>query len=213
MTFGPEDFQTVTNVSRETLDKFQIYADLLQTWQGKINLVGPSTLGDIWERHFYDSAQLLPFINKTPLKDISRSWLDLGPGAGFPGLVLSLLGEHPVYLVERNPKKCAFLRQIIRETGAGAKVVQGDIETLEAFPVTIITSRALTTIKQILSWSLPFLDKKGEYWLLKGQDVEQELTFLKKNRNMKIELFPSATDKGGQIVRLYGSGEKKPEKR
>ena len=203
MSFGPEEFQKATNVSRETLDKFQIYADLLKTWQPKINLVGPSTLDHIWHRHFYDSAQLLPHIYKTPLNNVSRSWLDLGTGAGFPGLVLSLLGEDPVYMIEKNAKKCAFLRQVIRETGTSAQVLQNDIEAVEPFPVDIITSRALATIEQILSWGLPFSGIKSEFWLLKGQGVEQELTFLKKNRKIKMELFTSETNAGGHIVRLY----------
>lgn len=213
MTFGPEAFQIATDVSRETLERFHIYAALLKTWQKKINLIGPATMDEIWKRHFLDSAQLFSFVDKIPFEDDSRSWLDLGTGAGFPGLVLSLLGEHPIYLVEKNAKKCAFLRQVIRETGSTAEVLQSDVKTLKPFPVAIITSRALATIEQILSWGLPFLAINGEFWLLKGVGVEEELTFLEKTQKMKIDFFPSLTHSGGKIVRLYGIKKKGSNKR
>ncbi len=84
--FGPEDFLEATNVSRETLEKFKRYAELLAEWQAKINVIGPATAGDVWGRHFYDSAQLLPLVLKSTPGRGPRTWLDMGSGAGFPGL-------------------------------------------------------------------------------------------------------------------------------
>lgn len=197
----PEEFQKATNVSRETLDRFQAYSDLLLTWQQKINLIGPGTEKDVWGRHFLDSAQLLDLVNKAGVKK-NRSWLDLGTGAGFPGLVLSLLGEEKVFLVEPNPKKCAFLRAVCRETGAGAEVLQAKAQDLSPFQVDIVTSRALAPVSQLLEWGTPFLGEGGEFWLLKGESGDQELTLAMKNNNMKTEIFQSRTEKGGKIIRI-----------
>lgn len=200
--FGPEDFLEATNVSRETLDKFKRYAELLAEWQAKINLIGPATTGDVWGRHFYDSAQLLPLVLKSSPGRGPRTWLDMGSGAGFPGLVLSLLGENSVFLAEPSAKKCAFLRQVIRETGAGAKILQAKVKDIETFPVDIVTSRALAPIADLLEWGAPYLREGGEFWLLKGNSAEEELTLVKKNWNMTTEIFPSKTGNGGKILRF-----------
>lgn len=198
---APGEFQKATNVSRETLARFQIYHDLLLTWQKKINLIGPGTEKDVWGRHFLDSAQILGLVNKAGIKK-NRSWLDIGSGAGFPGLVLSILGEDKVFLVEPNPKKCAFLRAVIRETGARAEVFQSKAQDLSPFPVDIVTSRALAPVHQLLEWGAPFLGGGGEFWLLKGETGDQELTPATKNNNMKTEIFQSLTDPKGKILRI-----------
>lgn len=196
-----KEFQKTANVSRETLDRFQVYNDLLLNWQKKINLIGPGTEKDVWGRHFLDSAQVLMLVNKAGIKK-DRSWLDIGTGAGFPGLVLSILGEEKVFLVEPNPKKCAFLRTVIRETGAGAEVLQSKTQDLSPFPVDIVTSRALAPVHQLLDWGTPFLGGGGEFWLLKGETGDQELTLAMKNNNMKTEIFQSLTDPKGKIIRI-----------
>ncbi len=201
MAISPEAFQKTLNVSRETLAKFQIYQGLLQAWQKKINLIGPGTERDIWGRHFLDSAQILNLVNKAGVKK-NRSWLDLGTGAGFPGVVLALLGEREVYLVEPNPKKCAFLRTVIRETGIEAQVLQSKAQDISPFKVDIVTSRALAPVEQLLTWGLPFLAEGGEFWLLKGESGEQELTLAMKNHTMKIEVFKSLTETKGKILRI-----------
>lgn len=197
----PGEFKKATNVSRETLAKLQVYSDLLLTWQKKINLIGPGTEKDVWGRHFLDSAQLLELVNKAGVKK-NRTWLDIGSGAGFPGLVLSILGEDKVFLVEPNPKKCAFLRAVCRETGAGAEVLQSKAQDLSPFPVDIVTSRALAPVSQLLEWGAPFLGRKGEFWLLKGETGDQELTSAMKNNNIKSEIFQSLTDPSGKILRV-----------
>ncbi len=199
--FGPEDFQKATNVSRETLEKFKIYAGLLSNWQEKINLIGPATKKDVWQRHFLDSAQLLPIVQKARPDKAPLTWLDIGSGAGFPGLVLALMGEK-VFLVEPGAKRAAFLRQVIREAGVNAEVKQEKIEEIRPFPVDIVTTRALAGIDQLLAWGVPFLRQGGEFWLLKGARAEEELTLARKNWIMSEELFPSRTEPGGRVVRL-----------
>src|SRR6201995_4157390 len=106
-TFGPEAFAAQTNVSRETLARLKAYADILVDWNARHNLVAKSTLPDLWRRHFWDSAQLVPLVPET-----ARTLADLGSGAGFPGLVLAaiLKGKVAVSLFEATGKKCEFLR-------------------------------------------------------------------------------------------------------
>ena len=200
--FGADDFQKATNVSRETLDNFKRYSELLIEWQQKINLIGPATTEDIWHRHFYDSAQLLPLIIKSRTSGQKRTILDMGSGAGFPGLVLALMGENSVYLAEPSAKRCAFLRRVMRETGAEAKILQAKVKDIETFPVDIVTARALAPIATLIEWGLPYLREDGEFWLLKGSRVEEELTLAKKNWNMTTEIFPSKTGNGGKILKL-----------
>ena len=122
---GASDFTRVFEVSRETLEKLEIYAALLRQWQKTINLVAASTVDDVWHRHFADSAQLLALAPKGPLR-----WLDLGSGGGFPGLVVGLmLAERDgcrLTLVESDSRKCAFLREAVRQTGL-ATVLAVDI--------------------------------------------------------------------------------------
>ena len=115
-----EAFADLTDVSRETLDKLSAYVDLLIKWQRRINLVGPNTVADVWRRHLLDSAQLY-----SHLADPKARLLDLGSGAGFPGLVLSILGAKDVTLIESNQKKCSFLGEVIRQTGCAAQVFKG----------------------------------------------------------------------------------------
>lgn len=112
------EFQKRLNVPRETMDKLIIYAELLEKWQNSINLISGTTVSDMWRRHFYDSAQLMDYIYDKENVVI----LDLGSGAGFPGLVLSILGAYEVHLVEAVGKKCSFMRQVIRETNINAIV-------------------------------------------------------------------------------------------
>ena len=205
--FTAEDFARMTNVSRETMDKLKVYAGLLIRWQKKINLVGPSTIDDIWWRHFYDSAQLLPLVLANYKKNGSEAqlkWLDLGSGAGFPGLVVSIMGGGEVHLVESNGKKCTFLRQVIRETGANAVVHQCRIQDLEVFHPDIVTSRALASLQQLMDFAQPFRGKNTEIWFFKGQDVDEELTKATISRNIPIVRHESKTEPDGVILQIRG---------
>ncbi|MBX7145804.1 MAG: 16S rRNA (guanine(527)-N(7))-methyltransferase RsmG [Alphaproteobacteria bacterium] len=106
--FTSDDFQKIIHVSRETLDRFKIYKSLLEQWQKSINLVSPESLKYIWRRHFLDSAQLYSYI------DPNATLMDLGSGAGFPGMVLALMGIKKVHLVESDQRKSAFLNELAR---------------------------------------------------------------------------------------------------
>jgi 16S rRNA (guanine527-N7)-methyltransferase len=210
--FGPEDFRRATGVPRETLDRLTRYADLLVTWQKRLNLVAPSTIPDLWHRHMLDSAQLYPLVQAAGVVSSQRPLVDLGSGAGFPGLVLAILGVSPVLLVESDAKKCAFLREAVRLSLNGPDRVAGDsvdilrsrIESLPVRPAGIVTARALAPLTELLGLAAPFLTPDSICLFLKGQDVEIELTDATRYWNMTVDRIPSQTDPTGTILRLRG---------
>ncbi|WP_348534818.1 16S rRNA (guanine(527)-N(7))-methyltransferase RsmG [Hyphomicrobium sp. D-2] len=124
---GPQDFARLFDVSRETIDKLLTYEALLRQWQRTINLVAPSTLDQVWSRHFADSAQLFRFAPEN-----ATNWLDLGSGAGFPGMVLAImLAKRPgaqVTMVESDTRKAAFLREVGRRCSAAVDIRAERIE-------------------------------------------------------------------------------------
>src|SRR5690606_26998968 len=125
LIYGPEAFQKDTGVSHEILGHLKAYAALLEVWNQKINLVGKSTVADLWHRHMLDSAQLFPL-----LSSFTGPVLDLGSGAGFPGLVLATMGARDVHLVEADQRKCAFLREAARVANATVTVHAKRIEDI-----------------------------------------------------------------------------------
>lgn len=193
-----EEFFAAVPVSRETADKLRLYAELLKKWQVKINLVGPATVPDLWRRHFLDSAQLFPHLPTGPV-------LDLGSGAGFPGLVLAILrgeGGDPVHLAESDGRKGAFLREAARLTGAPAVVHTSRIEALNPFQIKAITARALAPVATLLTLAESFLTHSPKCLFLKGEKLEDELTEAAKDWKMTIERFASASDPNGFILSL-----------
>lgn len=195
----PSEFQARTGIDDLTLGRFQAYADLLVKWQRRINLVGPRTLPDMWHRHMLDSAQLLPLIPPS-----ARVLVDLGSGAGFPGLVLAILGVPEVHLIESDNRKCAFLREAARITQAESHLHVGRIEHMEPFQADIVTARALSPIKNLLEYAEPFLGPNTVCLFPKGKTVEDELTDSEKNWYMTVQRVQSATDPSGVIVKLEG---------
>ena len=203
MDYSFSDLKKDIDVSRETSEMLRTYGELLIKWQKTKNLVSNSTLDNIWKRHFLDSAQLAPMLRKVFGKK-QLSMLDLGSGAGFPGLVLAAMGLGTAHMVESNGRKCVFMRQVVRDTGANAMIHNSRIEELEVFPVDIITSRACAKILKLLDWSSPFLSPYTEVWLLKGEKFEEELTEAKACWTMEINRYQSLSDPTGVILRLRG---------
>lgn len=193
----PEDFQRDTGVSRETLDRLRVYADLLVKWQGSINLVGKSTLVDLWRRHMLDSAQLFPL-----LPPGTRTLVDFGSGAGFPALVLAILGVPDVHMIESDVRKGAFLREVARTVGVAVTVHTARIEALAPFPADVITARALAPVAQLLDFAAPFLAPHTQCLFLKGQNVEAELTEAHTLWDILVERHPSRTEPAATILRL-----------
>ena len=168
VTYGPDDFQRSTDVSRETREAISIHLDLLQRWAPRLNLVGPGQLDEFWKRHALDSAQLLAHAPN------ARRWVDLGSGAGFPGLVVAccLIGREgaSVDLVESNSKKAAFLREAIRATGAPARVIADRVETVAAGATSyeVVTARAFAPMARIIDLAGPILQRGAIGLFLKG---------------------------------------------
>jgi 16S rRNA (guanine527-N7)-methyltransferase len=193
--------QRLMDVSRETLERLQIYADLLIKWQRTINLVSPATLVHLWVRHIADSAQVLDCAAD------ARVWVDIGSGGGFPGLVTAIrLADQPgtkVHMIESDQRKCAFLREVARATGAPAEVHVGRIEAV--LPglndvANAVSARALAPLDQLIAYAENLLDKGAIGVFLKGQDVDKELTNITKYSRFSVELKESKTHQDARVV-------------
>lgn len=198
-SFGPAEFQTASGVSRETLARLKLFVSLLEDWNARINLVSARSLTDVWKRHIWDSAQLCPYLPKE-----LTSLVDLGSGAGFPGLVLAiLLGERRpprVVLYEAIAKKCRFLEEVARRTGADVEVRNDRIEAARREPFDVVTARACAPLTQLLSYAAPFQGKTTQCLFLKGQSVGSELSEAYKSWSMKVEQHPSRSDPSGMVL-------------
>jgi 16S rRNA (guanine527-N7)-methyltransferase len=194
---GPQGFAEIVPVSRETLARLEAYAALLVRWSARINLVGRNTLVDLWRRHILDSAQLWPFFPAN-----AESVIDLGSGAGFPGLVLGILGAPAVELVEADSRKAAFLREAARITEADVTIRPCRIQAVPPYPVDVVTARACAPLDRLLGLAEPFLATKTECLFLKGERVEDELTLARKHWTMKSTLCQSVSDPRGVVLRL-----------
>lgn len=202
-----EAFQRATNVSRETLDRLRLYADLLTKWNQAINLVGRDTLSDPWRRHFLDSAQLYTLLSPPPDRR-PRVLVDLGSGAGFPGLVLAIMGAGQVHLVDADQRKAAFLREAARATDADIVVHDRRIEDMPAIAADVVTARACAPLGRLLGLAAPFLraatpgDPGGIGLFLKGRSLQRELTDSAGKWKIGFDLYPSRTNPAAQILRL-----------
>jgi 16S rRNA (guanine527-N7)-methyltransferase len=197
MLMTPAQFQARFGVSRETLDKLQVYEAQLRKWNPAINLVAKSTLNDIWGRHLADSAQLFELVPAG-----TQVQVDLGSGAGFPGLVLAIMGVPSVHLVESDVRKAAFLRETARLTGAPATIHAVRIEAVDVPAADVVSARALAELTMLLPWAHRLLKKDGVCLFPKGKTAEDELTAVGESWNMRIERFPSQTDAAGTLLRL-----------
>jgi 16S rRNA (guanine527-N7)-methyltransferase len=186
-------------VSRETLEKFELYGHLLLKWQKAINLVGPTTLTDVPERHFFDSAQMFRYITNVDCK-----LADLGSGAGFPGMVLAMLGVKEVHLVESDIRKATFLREVSRETKTPVTIHDVRIEDCQIPDLDVITARALAPLKDLFV-HMDGLTTEGHpvYGLFaKGMQHQEEIDKAKKQWEFGLESFASETDLSGKILRV-----------
>lgn len=194
-----EGFAERCDVSRETLVRLRLYLDLLRHWQKAINLVGPATLADPWRRHFWDSAQLFPLIPKHV-----RQLLDIGSGAGFPGLVLAILGVPGVTLVESDGRKAAFLREVARQTDTPVTIHAARLETLSGRipPPDVITARAVASLDLLLEKTKLYMTPNTVCLFHKGRQVESEIAEARRRWTMTVEKIPSMTDPSGVILRV-----------
>lgn len=200
---GPADFGRAFNVSRGTLDRLESYSGLLLQWQAKINLVAPGTLSEVWHRHFADSAQLIQFAPAG-----AQTWLDLGSGAGFPGLVVATLlaekGQCRVTLCESDTRKAAFLSDVKRKLGLAVDIISARIETDSTHDsvgrVDVVSARALAPLQRLVPLAAPFFHQQTVGLFPKGREAEKEIAEAAMSWQFEAELQPSVTDREGRIA-------------
>lgn len=186
------------DVSRETLDLLERYADLLRSESTKQNLVSASTLEHLWDRHILDSAQLVKI---APAR--GSSWVDIGSGAGLPGIVIAALVTGPVLLVEPRRLRAEFLDRAVLELGLGprVRVAPGKAERVKgAFDV--ITARAVADLDKLLRISTHLSTRKSLWVLPKGRSAESELADARRNWHCDARSVPSITDPESRILLL-----------
>jgi len=206
MPWSPEVFRDAFAVSRETTDRLAAYAALLARWNARINLVSRASLSDVWGRHFADSAQLWPL--RPPG---ARHWLDLGAGAGFPGLVIAVLAadaapEVRVTLVESDQRKAAFLRTAAAETGARAEVAAHRIESLAPTAADVVSARALAPLDVLLAHAQKHRRPDGICLFPKGATVHKEIEATERKWRFDHRLHPSRTDPDAAILEIGAMG-------
>lgn len=194
-------FQRLTACSDGQLADLARFQVLLAEWNAVMNLVGPATIATYWNRHAWDSAQLLTFVPD------ARTWADLGAGAGLPGVVLAiLLKDTPgakVHLVESMAKRCRFLRVVADELALPVEIHNARAEDLD-LKVDVVTARACAPMVRLLGYAQPYLKRGATAWFLKGQDVASELAEAATYWKFESDLRPSRSDPRGQIVHVKG---------
>ncbi len=201
-----EEFREKTDVSRETLERLVAYAALLRRWNKAVNLVGPSTIRDLWARHMLDSAQLLPLAPPD-----AKDWFDLGSGAGFPGLVVAILAMEAapdlrVTLVESDRRKAAFLLEAARTAGVSVQVRAERLEDLPDACADVVSARALAPLKDLLPWSGRLIRPGGVALFPKGRQGREELDAAAGVWPFAPEILPSRVDPDSMILRFRTGG-------
>ncbi|MDX1921548.1 MAG: 16S rRNA (guanine(527)-N(7))-methyltransferase RsmG [Alphaproteobacteria bacterium] len=197
--FTEDDFLTATEVSAEVMGKLRHYHAKLLEWNPKINLVSASTLDEAWQRHFMDSAQLYPVYRHSG--DQNTTLADMGSGAGFPGMVLAIMGAPNVTLIERDVRKAAFLRTIAAETKTKINLLNLDIKDV-TLKFDVITSRALADLSELLEMSEHIRKPSTHCLFLKGKNLDAELVKAQKDWTMAVRKMESVTDNEAYIIRL-----------
>lgn len=197
-----EEFCSYQHVSRETFNKFKIFIEVLLKWQKSVNLISNSTINTIWKRHFLDSAQLYTYS-----QDIKGNILDIGSGAGFPGMILAMMGNNNVNLIESDQKKCIFMREVARLTNTKVKIYNCRIEDLDYMKPELIISRALAPLSKLIEYVDNHMNKNIEenkatpkLLFLKGKNYNNEIYDLLKIKKLEIDIFPSITDDFGKVL-------------
>ena len=190
------------NVSRETIDSLSEYEALLFKWNQKINLVSTNTLADLWVRHFLDSGQIVNHVDAS-----GKKWVDMGAGAGFPGLVVALLLRDKgidcdIILVEKNTKKVFFLNEVIRKLNLNVKVVNNNVDTIEPLNADILTARAFSELKKLIELSVRHRKERGVCLFLKGENYRLELDKTLTYRFFDYDVFDSLSNSSGKIIRV-----------
>ncbi len=192
-------------------EKLRQLAGLVARWSEKINLVSKGDIPHLWERHIQDSLAIVPYIPAG-----TETAIDLGSGAGFPGLVLAIATGIKFTLIESDARKAAFLMEAARETGAPAKIINARIEAAKVTPAPLITARALAPLDKLLGLALPHLAPGGVCLFPKGRTVEDEILAAKRLWHMDVERCKNAASADACILKvsqIYHAGTAPPHRR
>lgn len=184
-------------VPRETVQRLEIYLDLLGRWQRTINLVGPATLADPWRRHIIDSGQLWRWWPRGAVRLV-----DLGSGAGLPGLILAIMGAPETHLIESDRRKASFLREAARACGVKVTVHATRIEAVPDLHADVVAARALAPLPALLELAAPQMREHTTCLFLKGRGAEAELALAREGWTMHALLEPSLSDPSGRVLIL-----------
>lgn len=192
------------SVSRETLERLELYEALLRKWNPAINLVAKSTLADVWDRHVLDSAQLFDLADEG-----WKTWADLGSGGGFPGLVIAILAaqynpDATVTLVESDQRKSAFLATVVRDTGLTAKILVDRIENIAPLNADIVSARALASLDVLLKYAKQHVATDGLALFPKGGNQQDEIAQAIEKWQFSYEQPKSITDADAVILAVRG---------
>lgn len=189
-------------VSRETIDRFRLYHDMLSRWQKTINLVAPSTLEAAWSRHFVDSAQLFDLAPNN-----AQHWIDMGAGGGFPGLVIAAMAEErrpgfQMTVIESDIRKCGFMREAARAMGVRVNIFSRRIADVPKQNADVVSARALSNLSALISYAQPHVKKGACLLFPKGESYQAELETVPLHWQTQAETFASVTDSAATILRL-----------
>ncbi|WP_343053144.1 16S rRNA (guanine(527)-N(7))-methyltransferase RsmG [Brevundimonas lenta] len=190
-------FQARTNATPAQMADLQTFIDRLTEANAVMNLVGPDSLPDVWNRHIWDSAQLLDYAPD------AMTWADLGAGAGFPGVVLAIMlkstAKSHVWLIDSLGKRCRFLQEVVDALSLRATVINGRAEE-NAVTVDVVTARAVAPMEKLLGYAQPYLQRGAQGLFLKGEKAEVELIEARKVWRFESDLSVSRSDPRGRIV-------------
>ncbi len=197
-----EAFRTAFDVSRETMERLDLYAALLQKWSRAINLMGPTETDSLWERHIADSGQL---VNHAPVS--AASWLDLGTGAGLPGLVVATMLQQSerntrFVLLDADKRKAAFLREASRQMSVPVEVVAERAEDVKVQAFDVVSSRAYAPLPRLMRDAVPFVGETTTLLLHKGRSATTEIEAAKQQWSFDVNSHPSITDPEGAILQI-----------
>lgn len=183
------------DVSRETLARLEVYLELLRRWQGAINLVASATLADPWRRHILDCGQLWRFLPAG-----ARRVVDLGSGAGLPGLILAIMGAPETHLIESDRRKAAFLREAARACGVAVTVHAERVGAVPPPGADVVTARALAPLPELLALAFSHVQPRTTCLFLKGRAAEAELTLARESWTMRVAQERSLSDPEGRVL-------------
>jgi len=193
------EFQARTGASDAVVADLERYRQRLVSGNEVMNLVGPASLPDYWNRHALDSAQLLD------LAPDAKIWADLGAGAGLPGVVLAILLKQTagakVWLIDSQAKRCRFLDQVVSELSLPAEVINARAESLN-IKADIVTARACAPLDRLLQFAEPYRRTGADALFLKGERVEDEIAAARRSHRFDVEVLPSVSDPRGRILRI-----------